>query len=183
MSVSTKRISIGLITWAAFMVGALSIAAWPSHLGHGICGPWGCGPPLQALIACHLAWFVALIPPPRLLTSSMRMSGRFLIASGIVLVILASSGFLALLAHQYLVWWPQATEWQHPYFWQRYVFTIVTSIDVPLIQVMLIGVALTCVGFNRSRRSAKRKPQGAAESELVENISELNLGVRSQQVS
>jgi len=177
MPVSTKRISIGLITWGACMGGALSIAAWPEHLGHGICGPWGCGPPLQALIACHLAWFVALIPPAMMLSSSMRSSGRLLPTSGSLLVILAGLGLLAVLAHQYFVWWPQATEWQHPYFWQRYGFTIATMVAVPLAQLLLIGIALMVVGVASDRRSTSRKPQAAADSKLKGQGSDLNLGI------
>lgn len=183
MSVSTRRIAIGLIIWGACLVGALSIWAWPGDLGHGICGPWGCGPPLQALIACHLAWFVALVPPAMLLTSSRHTSGRLLTVSGLVLVMLSATGFLAVLAHQSLVWWPQATQWQQPYFWQRYGFTIVTTIDFPLAQVVVIGVALTCIGCQRSRRSATGTPQGSAESQLVDHVSDVNLGAGTQQVS
>lgn len=162
------------------MGGALSIAAWPGHLGHGICGPWGCGPPLQALIACHLAWFVALIPPAMMLSSSKYSSGHLLRTSGFVLVILAGLGFLAVLANQYFVWWPQATLWQQSYFWQRYGFTIVTAVDIPLTQLLLIGVALTCRGVKRSRVSGTSRP---TESRLMDQTSDLNFGVPGREIS
>ena len=31
------------------------------ELGHSICGPWGCGPPTEALLAMHCFWLVSLL--------------------------------------------------------------------------------------------------------------------------
>ncbi|MGD9858244.1 MAG: hypothetical protein AB7U20_25160 [Planctomycetaceae bacterium] len=133
------------------MIGALSISAWPGDWGHGICGPWGCGPPLQALIACHLAWLVALAPIAQWLVHSTRVSNRMLRSIGQLAAGAALAGLAVVLAHQYFVWWPQTSEFQRPYFWQRYAFTIATMVDVPFVQLLVFGIATAAARSKRSR--------------------------------
>jgi len=152
MTRSTIQLSCWLILWGGSLIGALSFASWEGDLGHAICGPWGCGPPLQALIACHLAWGVALTPVVGLLVGSSAASPRLLKTSGLLAVGMAVAALLTVLAHQYFVWWPQVSEFQRPYFWQRYGFVLVTTVDVPIVQVLLLGGVLWVTGFRSVRR-------------------------------
>lgn len=151
MSSAIFRMSLGLMAWGGCLAGALAFANWPGDLGHGICGPWGCGPPLQALIACHAAWLVALAPPAGLLVGSRNVSVTTRMRVGIAMTLLPMAVLTCLFAHQLLVWWPQVSQWQRPYFWQRYGFTIATTIDVPVVQVLLIGLAIWLSEHSRRR--------------------------------
>ena len=62
MSRSLMWLSAWLTGWGLTLAGTLSIASLPGDWGNSICGAWGCGPPLQALVACHASWVVVLIP-------------------------------------------------------------------------------------------------------------------------
>ena len=64
MSAATLKFCFGMTLWSGLLFGSLSVANLPGDWGHGICGPWGCGPPMQALVACHFAWLVVLAPLP-----------------------------------------------------------------------------------------------------------------------
>ena len=156
MSSITIKTCFGFLLWGALLVGTLSIAQWPGNWGHGICGPWGCGPPMQALVSCHLAWLVFLTPPAVLLLRQGRFSPRRL---GLALILMAVVALLSVIAYQRATWWPDASEWQRPFFWQRCGFCIVTAIDFPIVQTLAIG-ALLLFG------SLRRVPQ-ASGGELI----------------
>lgn len=151
MTFSLARTLLGLTIWAVCLAGALSVANLPWDLGHAICGPWGCGPPVQALVACHLAWFVALVPPAVLLVRWRRPSGTMLRRVGLLLVALAGAVLMAIVIYERLVWWPEASELQQAYFWQRYGFAIATAVDVPVVQVLVVGLGFWLGGGIRLR--------------------------------
>lgn len=151
MAWSTRRFAVRTLAWGGCLIGALSIATWPGNWGHGICGPWGCGPPLQALIACHLSWFVVLTPIALWVVRSTRISDQMQRNIGLLAAGAALAGIAAVLAHQYFVWWPQAGEFQRPYFWQRFGFTIATMVDVPMVQALLIGLGIELSGRTHRR--------------------------------
>jgi hypothetical protein len=151
MSSAMLRMSFGLVAWGGCLAGSLAFANWPGDLGHGICGPWGCGPPLQSLIACHAAWLVALAPPAGLLVWSRKVSVTTRRRVGIVMTLVPLAVLMSLFVHQLLVWWPQAGQWQRPYFWQRFGFTIATTVDVPVVQALLIGPTIWLSGQTRRR--------------------------------
>ena len=150
MTSSVVRMTIGLAAWGACLAGALAIADVPGDLGHAICGPWGCAPSMQALLACHLAWFVALVPPAVMLTRWRKASGKTLRRVGLLAAGLAASALLAILLHERLVWWPDATELQQGHFWERYGYVVATTVDVPAVQVLLAGFGLWLAGRRRA---------------------------------
>lgn len=156
MTSSLARTTIGLAMWGGCLAGALAIANLPWDLGHAICGPWGCGPPMQALVACHLAWFVVLVPPAVLLVRWSKASNTMRRRVGLLLVALAGAVLLAMMVYERLTWWPRASEWQRAHFWQRCGFVIATTVDVPVIQVLLIGVGLFLAGVVRWRFNCRR---------------------------
>ncbi len=131
-----------LIVWATALYGALSVSNLAGDWGHSVCGPWGCGPPTQALVGCHLAWLVILAPlalsvgPMGNISAGNRLRiGQALIYVGLLLL----SGIVA---YQTLAWWPNVSEWQQRFFWQRLGFVIVTTVDVPMLQILVAGVTL-----------------------------------------
>ncbi len=151
LSANVIRLMLGLTVWSAGVFGALSVANLPGDWEHGICGPWGCGPPLQALVACHLAWFLVLTPPAIGLVASHRVPLLTCRRIGIVLIVAAVLGTVAVVVIQRMQWLPQASEWQRPYFWQRCGFCIATLVDFPLTETLIAGCVLVLA--HRHRKS------------------------------
>lgn len=131
-----------LAAWAGAPWGALSIARVPGDWGHAVCGPWGCAPPLQALVGCHLAWLVLLAPVavvgPRIGRLPW-LPGR---AVGAAFVFVAVAGAFAVWRHERATWLAAASEPQREYFWQRCALAIAAWVDAPLVQLLLVGVLL-----------------------------------------
>ena len=124
-------------------------------LGHTICGPWGCGPPLEALLACHLAWIVVLTPAAGWIFWSGYFSATTVVRIGQVLVGVGMAWLIGVLAYQVLVWLPQAGVWQRAYLPQRYGFVIATTVDFPMVQCLLIGGCVWAAGRRRLRTDPK----------------------------
>lgn len=147
MSASVWRWASGLVAWAAVLVATLSIANLPGHWGHGICGPWGCGPPLQALVACHAAWIVVLLPPALLLRR--KLSYGVLRRTGWIVFGLGAAGLIVLGLCESLFWLSHTDESQRRYLPQRVGFKLMTLVDVPLTQLVVVAVALLVRGPHR----------------------------------
>ena len=49
-----------LLIWIAALYGVLQAGPYLGDLGYGICGPWGCGPTLDALTVYHGFWLVLI---------------------------------------------------------------------------------------------------------------------------
>ncbi len=128
-----------LAAWCGAAFAALRLQDLPYDFGHGICGPWGCGPPLQALVACHGFWLVNL-------AALLWVSHRWLpvdwqrrVAN--LCLLIAATGLLGVAAHQALHWWPHATQGSRPYVVQRFLFSVASLVDVPLVPLALFGIA------------------------------------------
>lgn len=147
------RLCLGLFVWSGLLLASLSVAKLPGDWGHPICGAWGCGPPAQALAACHLAWLVVLMPP---VVFVMRRSRQAQFRAGLLLTFASVALLLTVIAYQRIVWWPEANEWQRSFFWQRCGFCLATSVDVPILQMLGLGLLLLC--FAPSRRFQKESP-------------------------
>ena len=160
MSASVWCWASGLVAWSAALIGTLSIANLRGDWRHGICGPWGCGPPLQALVACHAAWIVVLLPPTLLL--HRKLSPDVCRKTGWIVFGLGLTGLIALGLSESLSWLSHADEWQRRYLPQRIGFKLVTLVDVPLVQLVAVGVALLVRGWCR---------QAADQSPLISSAS------------
>ena len=77
--------------------------------------------------------------------SSIHMLGAFVASCGMI-------GAAGIIAWQWLVWLPRASEWSKPYIWQRCGFSIVTAIDWPLIQMVVIGAILSILSISFRRK-------------------------------
>ena len=150
MSLSSFRIIAGIVVWGLVFLATLSIGQVRADWGHGICGPWGCGPPLPALLACHLSWMVVMLPLAALIRTRIgeratRLLGSMLMTFGLI-------GIVGIIAYEFFTWWPSATEFHRRYLWQRLGFSIVTQIDLPVIESIFIGCFLYIQGENRRIR-------------------------------
>ena len=136
---STIRIVLWLLVWGLALGACLSIANLPGNWGHWICGPWGCGPPLQALLACHLTWLTLLLPPAVVVRRSDTIATRWLRLGGLLLIVAATVAVASVIARERLDWWETASETHRDYLWQRCAFVVATTIDLPIVQGTLTG--------------------------------------------
>ncbi len=155
MSTSTLRFCLGVIAWSGLLLASLSVAKLPGDWGHGICGAWGCGPPAQALAACHLAWLVVLTPPVAFV---IRRSRQAQFRTGLLLLLVSVALLLAVIAYQRVVWWPEASEWQRSFFWQRCGFCLATTVDIPILQMLGLGLLLLCLPLSRRWQRESQRP-------------------------
>lgn len=131
-----------LFAWAAAGYGALAISWAPGNWGHWICGPWGCGPPLQALLGCHLAWLVGLTPVAWLAGASPRISEakKRRLARGVLYV--AAGLIVATIVTQCITWRPAAADYQRRYLLARIGFVMATTVDIPMWQLLVAGLVV-----------------------------------------
>ncbi len=129
----------GIVLWGVLRIGELP---WPTT--HDICGPWGCGPPLPALVACHAAWLVIFAPiayfvPVRLSCTHSRLIGWSMMG-------LAVLGLVGVGVFEAVTWLPAVDHSIRPYFPRRWAFVVVTLTDVPLLQTIALGACFAWVG-------------------------------------
>ena len=150
----TLRNGLGLSLWTVLFFAALSITNLPGNWGHSVCGVWGCGPPTQVLVGCHLAWLVVLVPLSMLLCQPQPLSIRSPQHLGKILFITGAIMVLGVVLYQAATWLPTVSDWKHSYFIQRCGFVIVTSVDIPMLQLIAIGLFMIRRG---ARHSTPRK--------------------------
>lgn len=136
-----------LIAWVVALYGVLQIHFLPGNWGHGICGPWGCGPPTQSLVSCHAFWFVFVAGPVGFAIRSW--SSATLLRVGIALTAVGALGLLAIGVHDIFTWLPTVSESIQRYSIQRYLFRVVTLIDIPVIPLLVAGTVVWSVGRRR----------------------------------
>ena len=133
-----------IVGWSLAAYGVLSCAFLPVDLGHGLCGPWGCAPPLQVLAAMHAFWILALLLPAPWVFS--HLSPRRLRLVGKLTLALGLAGLAIVIARELSVWLPSVPPEIQRYFFQRLLFVLATLSDVPLVQLTLAGTACWMVG-------------------------------------
>ena len=124
--------------WAAAFWGSLQVHRMDLHLGHGLCGPWGCGPPLEAAIGFHLFWITILLPATigvglYLSNSKSRDVGRILLLVAVVMT-------LGIVGYDVITHAIQSRT--IGYVFRRGLLTLVTTIDVPMMQLVAAGALL-----------------------------------------
>lgn len=160
MSINTVTRLAALLGWGLALKGTLSIAQLPGHWGHSVCGVWGCGPPLQAIVASHGSWLVLLLPP--VLIALQRFSGRTLRISAMTALVLALVGLLGVAVHEYLTWYAGASAWQRTFFGRRVWFVVLTTVEVPLMQVLGLSVLVLIMTPRRHQFRLRNSTQAAA---------------------
>jgi len=166
-------IAVGLLCWAAALFGVLQIGAeseFASH-AHGsfdICGPWGCGPPVQAIIGWQGFWFVLIAPSAGLLSwfysaNRVRQIGVALLGTGVLAMV-------GICIYQAVTWLPTINEGQPTYFIQRCLFTIVTATDLPTIPVTLSGLLILSFAAIKRGRKVRLAKEGDSSASAVQIV-------------
>jgi len=166
-----------LLAWAAALWGVLQIASLPGDWGHWICGPWGCGPPVQALVACHGFWTVLIAPVVGFSiyvgnSRHRRWWGRLFFLSGML-------GIAAIIVYQVGIWLPEATPYQRPYLVQRCLFILATTVDVPLVPMTLAGLALWSSAALEEQRMARRAANPLKPESVVTQVEQSEIAPAS----
>ena len=157
------------IAWGGILLGVLSLHEGDVANQHSVCGPWGCGPPTSTLVAIHLGWVVALLPPMlylpfrlNLSAGRVRLLSRFALMFGVV-------GIAGIFLWQWLVWYPEASEYHRRYIWQRCGFLVAVATDWPLVQMIIAGSTLLV--WNRFRRNSDRETIVGESTESAGDLS------------
>jgi len=127
--------------WGLTLWGVLQLSNAPVLHSHSVCGVWGCGPPTNALLACHLGWLVFLLPVLPLTRSfgqQFPWTSRAVLSSFIVLSVF---GVLAVGLNDLIFWYPVASEAARGYFMRRWAFSMITQTDVPMLELFAVGIA------------------------------------------
>jgi hypothetical protein len=140
----------GVCLWWALLLQSLPATTFGDH---GVCGPWGCGPPVPVLLACHVFWFVLLGPPAVL--AAGQLPGRWVRRLATVMVALATAGLVAVGGWEAATWFREASEWQRQYAIHRYFFEVITLVDLPILEVLIIG---GCLWLAEQRRAGRPVP-------------------------
>jgi len=137
--------------WLLGLWGSLKIHELDLNLGHSICGPWGCGPPVEALLGYHAFWLVLTFPVAISIASYLSPSRRsklgwLFLAVGIIGVVFVAGG-------NTVEYWKSSES--SKYLLQRFFFATVTKIDIPMIQAIVVGGSLIWFSAFSSKRSLK----------------------------
>ena len=147
--------------WAGALWGSLQIHRLDLKLGHGLCGPWGCGPTLEAAIGFHLFWLTILTPPTIglglfLSTTESRKIGRVVFFGGAIVT-------LFVVGYDVVTHAIQSNT--VAYVLRRGLLTLVSTVDLPLTQTMAAGAALAFV-FGKQKKVIEPFPEEASPLEF-----------------
>ena len=93
-----------------------------------------------------------MAPPAVLAVSSL--PGKFVRRLGVGLIILGLVGGFAIAAWEIATWLPLANAWQRRFTVHRILFAVVTFIDVPILQILLVGIGL-CLATRAESRTVR----------------------------
>jgi hypothetical protein len=109
-------------------------------------------PPLQALVALHVFWVLGLIPPVIgaiywLPAVNLRVLGKGLMWVGML-------GLVIVAIRETLTWLPGMPPEDQRYLPQRILFVLATLPEVPLVQIILAGLACRIAGRRLSQKGS-----------------------------
>ncbi len=138
-------------TWLLLLYLTASLHRSSIFANTTICGPWGCGPTNDALVAIHATWLVAISLPLIYLNQRYLAATRWRFTIGKAAVITGIAIALSIVGWQWLVWLPEADENHRQFIWQRCGFALATTIDCPAIELIISGFAVIGVENFTSR--------------------------------
>lgn len=132
------RLLAGIVAWAGALWAALQLATLHTSWDQVLCGVWGCGPSLWALVSCHLAWLIGLTP--------LALAGRAVVPPrwrrpiGVTTFVLCVALVLGVVIREAIDWLPHVGPTARAYFVQRCLFVIATWVDVPVVELGLLSL-------------------------------------------
>lgn len=133
------RVGFYIIAWFGLMLVALQVQHL--DLGHGLCGEWGCGPPVAAILGMHLFWLVLILPPSVLAARCLHWPWRKI---GLLTGVVSALGLVGFGAYDYFG--INQNYYLEGYIWQRYLLSLVSLVDIPVLQILIAAVAFWFVG-------------------------------------
>ncbi len=133
------RYIVFTLGWFGLIWASLQINRF--ELGHTFCGKWGCGPPTEAILGMHFLWFAVLLPPSllacRIVNLPWQIIGKFLcLASALGLIGFGFIDYFGINRGFY----------NAGYVWQRYLLSLASLVDIPIVQVFVMGGVFTFFG-------------------------------------
>jgi len=148
-SVPSKLLSlrnlVWFTAWGISLFGVLQIQILENRWGHSICGAWGCGPPLAALVAYHGFWFLLILPLAVLLSYQLHPANSRRV--GLVVFAIATAAIALVVVVDAINFWQYPTG--RNYLVQRCLFRLATYVEFPLIQLALAGLVLWLYGARK----------------------------------
>ena len=140
---------IWFAAWGVSLFGVLRIHFLEDRWGHALCGAWGCGPPLSALVGYHGFWLLFILPMAVLLSRQLPPATSRRI--GVVVSAIAIAAITLLVVVDAINFWQYPTG--RNYIFQRCLFRLATYVDFPLIPMGLTGLVLWCAGTRKVRQT------------------------------
>lgn len=139
-----------LAGWAGSIAAASHLPRLTGPISFSLCGPWGCTGPTEALLAYHAVWLMVLLPPGfvagwLLPPDDARRWGWSLVGAGL-------TGSVILFAWGSIEWLLHASATRSLWL-RRGLFVLVDQSDIPVVQILLSGVA--CLVAARRRQSPR----------------------------
>lgn len=126
------------IPWMAALYGTLQIHQLNLHMGHSICGPWGCGPPAEALIGYHAFWLVLFVPLGIAMGWIVPQHLRRRI--GITVALLGLAGTVCYMSWDAFAFYQSSQAGD--LLLQRALFALATAVDFPVVPLGIAGLAM-----------------------------------------
>jgi hypothetical protein len=138
----------GLACWGLALFGALKVCDVPGEFSHGLCGVWGCLPPLQALAAMHLFWLVLLLPLGVLV--GLYLPPGIARAVGLGVAAFATGLALTVVGRDVLNWMALVPDQYHVHAWRRALYALAIQTTLPGVQLSVAGALCWGVGLWRA---------------------------------
>ncbi len=139
---------IWFAAWGVSLSGVLRIHFLEDRWGHAICGAWGCGPPLSALVSYHGFWLLFILPMAVLYSRQLPPAASRRI--GIVVSAISIGAILLLVVVDAVSFWQYSTG--RDYIFQRGLFRLATYVGFPLIPMSLAGLVFWFVAARKVRQ-------------------------------
>jgi hypothetical protein len=121
-------------------------------------------PPLQALVALHGLWAVALFAI--FLWAVRKWPTACLVLAGCALATIGAAGLAVIIGTEWLTWYAPASPTQQQYVAQRILYVLGTNTDLPAAQLTLVGLALLLTARRRKRSVTLPKAERCPAEDL-----------------